>query len=283
MNPGGFIALHRGELTEALLRDGPAFRLLAHICLRARWRAGQSPEGLHEGEALLGADDVRRKLGLSRKEYRSALARLVDAGQVSVSINRGLGSVVRVAQACVFSMTVRKRADQRANQRANRFPSENRAQRADLGANSRATNEQVITRVQSPGGTEPEQKTKRERPGTGQTLSLFERFVSEVEAMPEFSGRADVREIARIVGEGNIRSAAHLARCVRNERTPRFNRTTDKRTVIPEPPGWREYALVKYPGAIFLDRNSDHYAEQWRRLAREHQEFLARDMAKHAA
>lgn len=249
MNSSGFICLHRGESVESLLADSSAFRLLVLICLRARWRSDVSPDGLRRGQARIGADDVNRRLGLSRKEYRCALARLVAAEQISVAAIRGLGTVVQVGSKCVFSTEVRKRADLGAGRGADRFPSENATFGADLGADSRAMkgplrNKETQARVQNPGPKPPgfesrEKRTQRERPQAADSLSDLQRWIAEIQAKPEFENRIDIEDIARICAP--IRNAAHLERLVRDERKPAFRKKPRPQAGFDEPKGWREY------------------------------------------
>lgn len=245
----GFICLHRGEDVEAMLRDRSAFALLALICLRARWRPDVSPDGLRRGEARIGADDVNRRLGLSRKEYRGALRRLVALEQITVAGVRGLGTVVRVGSKCVFSTEVRKRADLGAGRGADRFPSEKATLGADLGADSGAMkgplrNTVTPARVQNPGPKPPgfesrDKRTQREQPQAAASLTGLQAWITEIQAKPEFENRLDIEDIARICAP--VRNAAHLERLVRDERRPRYRKKPRPQSGFDEPKGWREY------------------------------------------
>ncbi len=97
--------------------------------------------------------------------------------------------------------------------------------------------------------------------------------------MPEFKDRADVEDIAEIIGPDRIRSAAHLARCVRTERRPRF-REKPKQQGIPEPHGWREVFRRDFPDAVFLHPESPRYSENWKGLISQDQWFIHEEMKK---
>jgi hypothetical protein len=74
----GFLKLMRSpETKELLLNDPLAFALLANIALRARWRAKFDVRGLNFGQAMVGD---YKKIGFSRKQYRTRLKRLVEYG-----------------------------------------------------------------------------------------------------------------------------------------------------------------------------------------------------------
>lgn len=289
MSPNGFICLHRGELTEELLRDHSAFVLLTLICGRARWRADVSPGGLRRGEARIGADDVNRRLGLSRKAYRCALDRLVAHGQITLVPVRGLGTVVRLGSKCVFSTEARKRADLGATKRADRFPSENASFGADLGADLGALkgplrNTETPVRVQNPdpkgaGFESRDKRTQRERTQTVDSLSALKKWISEVQAMPEFITRKDIEEVAERCPP---RNRAHLEHLVRIERHPRYRTQPRHQAGFDEPKGWREYMAHTYPGSRFVDPTNDGYAKSWTELPRDVQEKINREMT-HAA
>lgn len=117
---------------------------------------------------------------------------------------------------------------------------------------------------------------------SGPALSPFLSMVAEVEAMPEFANRSDVRAIADIIGPDRLRNAAHLAARVREERHPRYRRGGQPQS-LPEPRRWREYVAGAYPNFVFLDRSSEHYAETWEQLPREYQERFSKEMTDHVA
>ncbi|NBU10907.1 MAG: hypothetical protein EBS84_18115 [Proteobacteria bacterium] len=86
-----------------LLRAKPnAFRLLALIAYRARWRDGYSGDGLARGEARLGRFDVQRELGLTPKEYRLACDALEEGKFVALQRTHH-GTVARIVDSRVFS------------------------------------------------------------------------------------------------------------------------------------------------------------------------------------
>jgi hypothetical protein len=97
----GFVKLMRSpESQELLINDPLAFALLAVIALRARWRAAFSLHGLQFGEALMGD---YKKIGFTRKQYRTRLKRLADCGLVTTRPTRR-GTIVRLVSNSVFEV-----------------------------------------------------------------------------------------------------------------------------------------------------------------------------------
>jgi hypothetical protein len=111
---GYFVAWRTDDFLE-LLRKPNAFRLLALIAYRARWRDGYSADGVGPGECLLGADDVARVLKLSPRAYRTSKTVLEKGGFATFS-GTGLGTVARIVNSRVFSTSVPE--NDRPNDRA---------------------------------------------------------------------------------------------------------------------------------------------------------------------
>lgn len=83
----GYIMLQRSEATRELLQDGNAFRLLAHIALRAKRTDGFSVHGLRIAQALIGDYAA---CDLTEGQYRAAKARLKRCGLADFKgTNRG--------------------------------------------------------------------------------------------------------------------------------------------------------------------------------------------------
>lgn len=107
MNPpdfhrGYFVAWRTDDFLELLRAKPNAFRLLALIAYRARWRDGYSADGLARGEARLGRFDVQRELGLTPKEYRLACDTLEQGKFVALQRTHH-GTVARILDSRVFS------------------------------------------------------------------------------------------------------------------------------------------------------------------------------------
>lgn len=130
----GFLMLMRGELSESLMKDPPAFMLLLLIAWRA-WRGeGANLQGLTYGQAQVGDHDA---IGLSRQQYRSAQARLDKWGLATFAGTRR-GSVATLQNAKVFSLgATDEHETQKFNQPANH--------QLSLGDSQEPTNEPAIT------------------------------------------------------------------------------------------------------------------------------------------
>jgi hypothetical protein len=81
----GFLKFMRSPESEELLCDPLSFALLANIAFRARWRESLNLKGLSRGEALVG--DYKR-LGLTRRQYRTHLKRLVKWRLITIQPTR---------------------------------------------------------------------------------------------------------------------------------------------------------------------------------------------------
>jgi hypothetical protein len=100
----GFLKMMRTPETEELVCDPLSFALLANIALRARWRESFSLKGLNRGEALVG--DYRR-LGLTRRQYRTHLKRLVEWGLITIRpTRRGTIAKLNLEPAKVFDIGI---------------------------------------------------------------------------------------------------------------------------------------------------------------------------------
>jgi hypothetical protein len=102
---GYFIAWRTDDFDD-LIRDHPdAFRLLAYIARRARYREGISIEGLGRNECLLGKDAVARDLKLSPRSYRTAKNRL-KATRLATFQSTNRGTVARLVDSRVFAASM---------------------------------------------------------------------------------------------------------------------------------------------------------------------------------
>ncbi|HEY3756232.1 MAG TPA: hypothetical protein VGL42_08790 [Opitutaceae bacterium] len=99
----GFVKLQRTRETDELLRDRNAMALLTLIAIRARFTNGPDPiNGLEFGEAQIGDFE---ECGLSRKEYRCALKRLVHRWKlISARTIDGEGTIAKILDSRVFSL-----------------------------------------------------------------------------------------------------------------------------------------------------------------------------------
>ena len=88
------------ETLELLQHDALAFVLLAIIAHRARWRSEFSTDGLQLGEALIG--DCK-KCGLTRQQYRTRVARLVEWGLIT-SRATPKGTIAKLTSTAVFDL-----------------------------------------------------------------------------------------------------------------------------------------------------------------------------------
>jgi len=98
----GFLKLMRSPETEELLHDPLAFALLANIALRTRWRTKFNMRGLNFGEALIGD---YKKIGFSRKQYRTRLQRLVECGLITTRPTPR-GTIATLAGIDVFDINI---------------------------------------------------------------------------------------------------------------------------------------------------------------------------------
>ena len=101
---GYFVAWRTDDFLELLRTKPNAFRLLALIAYRVRWRDGYSGDGLARGEARMGRFDVQRELGLTAKEYRLACDTLEQGKFVALQRTHH-GTVARILDSRVFSPT----------------------------------------------------------------------------------------------------------------------------------------------------------------------------------
>jgi hypothetical protein len=96
----GFVMFRRSPESQELLRDPFAFALLGQIAFRARWRSTFSADGLEIGEALIGD---YKKCGMTRREFRTRVLRLVKWGQITVRPTRK-GTIARLTSTAAFDI-----------------------------------------------------------------------------------------------------------------------------------------------------------------------------------
>lgn len=86
-NSQRFIKLIDSPTTDWLQENYPnAFLLLSYIVRIAR-KNTEIPDGLIIGDAIIGEIETSRKSGLSRKQYRNALEKLIELGMVELVYN----------------------------------------------------------------------------------------------------------------------------------------------------------------------------------------------------
>jgi len=123
----------RSAESQELLHDLLAFGLLAVIAFRARWRLAFSAEGLEIGEARVGDYE---NCGMTRREYRTRIARLVKWGFITVRPTRK-GTIARLISTAVFDinlasnerLTSQANPSDRPSNRPTNLPAENHAER----------------------------------------------------------------------------------------------------------------------------------------------------------
>ena len=105
MSARGFVALHTGDETRALLEKHPkAFLLLTQIAIRAKWK-DCSITGLRFGQALIG--DYRAAGLETEAEYRHAKKLLTKLGLVTTS-KTNKGTVATLVGSKIYSISVSK-------------------------------------------------------------------------------------------------------------------------------------------------------------------------------
>jgi hypothetical protein len=95
-----YVMFVRSPESAEVLRDPPAFTLLALIAIRARWHSGLSVHGLEVGEALIGD---YRTAGLKRGQYREATRRLAKYGLATFRTTNK-GTIARLTSSLVFDI-----------------------------------------------------------------------------------------------------------------------------------------------------------------------------------
>lgn len=100
--PRGYFVANRHPDADELLEHYPPAILLAYvIARRARWREGMSPDGLSQGEALIG--DCKR-MGLTPRQYRTAIGKL-SKGQFATFKRTSRGTVARLLDTRLFAVS----------------------------------------------------------------------------------------------------------------------------------------------------------------------------------
>jgi hypothetical protein len=115
----GFVKLIRGPDTDELLLDPPAFALLCQVALRARRTDGYNVHKLEVGEALIGD---YKKVGLTRRQYRTRLDRLVNAGFLTIKTTNK-GTIAKLTNARVFDINSEENGKQNDQHATNKRPS----------------------------------------------------------------------------------------------------------------------------------------------------------------
>jgi hypothetical protein len=95
-----FVKMIESEATEDLLSKPNAFALLAQIAFRAKKTRSRNGDVRQFGQALIG--DCKR-VGLSKREYRTAKAYLAKAGFVTLEATRR-GTVATLVDSSVFDI-----------------------------------------------------------------------------------------------------------------------------------------------------------------------------------
>ncbi len=129
----GFLMFMRSPESQELLRDLLAFALLALIAFRARWRSAFDADGLEIGEALIGD---YKKCGMTRRQGRTRLARLVKWGLISIRPTPK-GTIAKLISTAVFDinsppnewLTSEANATNRPSERPTVSPLTNQAER----------------------------------------------------------------------------------------------------------------------------------------------------------
>lgn len=95
---GWFKAMRGNDALELIRKNPNAYALAAVIANRARWREGFNADGLEPGEALLGD---HKKYGMTRQEYRTALAQL-RKWNFATARTTNAGTIARLTDARLF-------------------------------------------------------------------------------------------------------------------------------------------------------------------------------------
>lgn len=136
-----FIKLIQSDETDFLQENHPkAFLLLIQIAKTARRTAG-GLDGLEIGDAIIGRIETSKKAGLSQKEYRNALDKLIELGYVEVvydskskkhqkrAIKRAIKStVVNLLKLDICDINPEYEGQQVGQQGANKGPTEGHKQ-----------------------------------------------------------------------------------------------------------------------------------------------------------
>jgi hypothetical protein len=95
---GWFKAMRGNDALELIRKNPNAYALAAVIANRARWREGFNADGLEQGEAMLGD---YREYGMTRQEYRTALAHLCK-NSFATTRTTNAGTIARLTDARLF-------------------------------------------------------------------------------------------------------------------------------------------------------------------------------------
>lgn len=84
---GDWLKLHRATLNSACWQDMKTGWLWVNLLMRANWETRQLLNGqvLQPGQMVIGQDLLAQELGMTRKELRCAMTRLVKCGNIATT------------------------------------------------------------------------------------------------------------------------------------------------------------------------------------------------------
>ena len=222
---GGFVAMWRSPETLEMLTHShhhKAFVLLTVIAIRARYSQSKSLDGLHPGEALIGD---YKKYGLTRKEYRTALAKL-EGWHFVATKKTNKGTIVKLLENPIYEYDFKLGDQAKGQQRAIAGPS-----RGHQGA----TNNQVVIK-------EPSNK-EREGP-----LSLDAAIARYAPLYPDKDVKGSLTKFH--LKEGRVLLPAFIETWLGSEqKAVKKPRGAKHEKSKPDPTGWQEWVVENYPGA----------------------------------
>ncbi|MBX3736023.1 MAG: helix-turn-helix domain-containing protein [Candidatus Didemnitutus sp.] len=231
-----------------------AFRVLVHL-----WRRRG---GKDEGRCYPSATSIARSCRISRPTVFGALKELEHAGLIVRKRSGARGGNEYFLVAPTSKEIEPSGVDQALKKRY---------------ATSQKNDTPLVKNFARKGYSEGIEK-EGARAEPARSLSKSDSFVAEVEAMPEFVGRCDIRKIAQICAP--IRNAAHLAQRVRDELNPQY--TAKPVAIVAEPVGWREWLIQTRPENVYTNPEADTFAPTWAHLPKDTQAWIAHKMAEEA-
>jgi hypothetical protein len=224
---GGFLKLVRGRDVEDLFRDPLAYTLLSLIAYRARRSEGFDVHGLEPGEALIGDHE---SVGMTRKQYRVRLNRLVCGGFVAIR-RADRGTIAKVLDTRIFDINADEGGHQNGHQRAIERPSEGH-RRATNKKDKKDKNEKMkesLSLVETDGAKNAPVKRDHD---AGERENDFETFWI---AYPRKDGKAAARKAWE---QTNDRPAVdHIVKAIRVGKKSQQWKQQDGR-FIPTPTNW---------------------------------------------
>ena len=222
MSNAGFIKLNRGPDTDDLLRDPPALALMCQIAMRARRTEGYNVHGLEVGEALIGD---YKKIGLSRRQYRTRLEKLAKAGFLTIKTTNK-GTIARLTNTRVFDINADDNGQQNGQQAANKRPTD--GQQAATNKNDKKEKNEI----------------KREEP-----LSL-----EEARALyrddPRFAHKDVDGSLSKKFKDGKLQFPSAIEVWLTRETKPKSGAAPKTKTASKQDPeGWEEWRDSEYPDA----------------------------------